>query len=60
MLTEQESMEVANIALNISGFCNGDTMKSMPVSREEFSLCLKWEEERGKYGDLTYWMHVED
>ena len=51
---------VMNLGLNLSGFCNGDAAKSMPVTREEFDLCKKWEEQHGNHGDLTYWMHVEE
>ena len=57
---EYDLEEVINLMLNVSGYCDGDIRKSMPVTREEWDMVRAWEVEEGKIGDITFWIHVED
>lgn len=59
MLTKAENDEVGNLAINVSGYCQGQDCYSMPVTREEWFLARRWEIENNAKGDLTFWMHVE-
>lgn len=61
MLEDNSNLEdfVGNLGLNVSGFCNGDYAKSMPVTRDEWNKVIEWEKKNSEHGSLSYWIHVE-
>lgn len=49
-----------NLALNISGYCNGDYDAKLPCSKEEWDSVIHYETEKeiSKESSLTNWLEV--